>query len=57
MKRLADRAIGAAVRFAEYLDRNGDAWKKAYAARKQREGAKRSRAARESSSPVSKNET
>ena len=57
MRRLADRAIGAAVRFAEYLDRNGDAWKKAYSARKQSEGADRSRKAGESRSPVLKNET
>jgi len=32
MIRLAKRAIGAATRFLVYLDRNGDAWKKAYLA-------------------------
>ncbi len=38
LTQLADRAIGAAVRFAEYLDRNGEAWKKAYIERKRAEG-------------------
>jgi len=42
MKHLADRAIGAAVRFAEYLDRNGEEWKKNYIARQRQEGKKRS---------------
>ncbi len=42
MKHLADRAIGAAVRFAEYLDRNGEEWKKDYIARRRQEGKKRS---------------
>jgi four helix bundle protein len=46
---LADRAIGAAVKFAEYLDQNGEAWKKAYRARKREEG-RRKRAEREQGS-------
>jgi hypothetical protein len=42
MKHLADRVIGAAVRFAEYLDRNGEEWKKHYISRQRQEGKKRS---------------
>lgn len=49
MIELADRAIGAAVKFAEYLDQNGEAWKKAYRSRKREEG-RRKRAEREQGS-------
>jgi four helix bundle protein len=42
LKHLADRALGAAVRFAEYLDRNGEEWKKHYISRQRQEGKKRS---------------
>ena len=34
MCHLADRAIGAAIRFAQYLDLHGDEWKKNYLARR-----------------------
>jgi len=42
MKRLADRAIGAAIRFAEYLDRHGGEWKKNYQLHQRQLGKKRS---------------
>lgn len=48
LRKLADRAIGAAVRFAEYLDRNGDVWKKAYLERKRREPRSRNVTERDS---------
>ena len=47
LKRLADRAIGAAVRFASYLDTHGEEWKKNYLSRKRDEGKKRSDEIRE----------